>query len=60
MEIGEQLWWKVELSAECLLGHGAVEVMFNGVLGRVAASKEAAIRTRAPLLESSVCAPAVP
>ena len=60
MEVGEELWWKVELSMECVLCDCALEVMLDRILGCVSAAQEAAISCPVPFLVSSVCAPAIP
>ena len=60
MEVGEELWWKVELSLECVLCDCAMEVVLDSVLGCVSAAQEAAITGPVSSLVSSACAPAVP
>ncbi len=48
------------MSSECVLRNFAVEVMFDGVLGSVPASQQAAVSCPVASLVSPVCAPSVP
>ena len=38
VEVGEEMWWKVELSLECVVSDRAMEVVFDSIFGCVSAA----------------------
>ena len=60
VQVREEWWRQVELSAEDVLGDLAMEVMFDAVLRSVSATEHTAISWKVAFLVSPVRAPSVP
>ena len=60
MEVGEEFWWKIELTTQCVSCKPTMEVMLDSILGGTSTSQQAGVGGPKSLLVSPVCAPPVP